>query len=470
MARLNHRNSFLCCLAATVIGFLPAMSQARDCVDYDKAMVQWKRYNWITERDENGRRKAELCAPAVSHKVFKALIALDELGLLTFKRDALDRGIVGYRPAKYFSERVREIELATDRDKVCIDRTLAHVVPNNSRVHICSSFAELSTLVAMETLVHEARHTKDDLFHVKCLRRGFYGHRQGCDPSYEAGGAYAVSAEFYLRVARTEGLPAALRQEARAKFLLTLFHRFNKLPSIIEPSFLLQDTKGGVYLSDTNGNLKKLFTLNGTQWMVGNTHHYPVAINRYDGRILRYLLRGEFIDDKLYVRWVKFFKKPYVDAGSSRIKDIAMVQGFFHCFLIDSEPEPTIECPKDEKPFRAKVGWAKPLYLGQFNNMLTFTSTDGRVYFNPLVIMADESVRILGPQSWNGFRELSTSHRYLSLFELDIGTYIGLNMNGQVVKIERSPLANPVLIEPLRKYKFVKAAGPITWSAELDEI
>jgi len=471
MARLNLHICLLGCLAAMVIGFLPEISQANNCVYRDKTDIHWNRYTWITEPDENGRYKFEVCAPALSHKVFEALIALEELGPLTLKRDAIDRGIIGAHPAKYFSGRVREIELHPSGGGIC-DGAIAYVLPNKPRVHICPSFADQSILEAMETLVHEARHTKDDVAHVKCLRRSLYGTRSACDSSFEAGGAYVVSTEFFVRVARSKSLPAAWRQEARSKFLYTFIHRFNKLHPIIKPKILLQDLNNAVFLADTNGKIDWLFNLEASQWLVAKTYYYPVAVNLFDGMNLRYLYNDDWKEDGKLTELSKFFKRPYLDkSGLSRLKDIVALRDAQRCVLIDGGSESTIECLSDKRSFQTKVGWAKPLYLGHFNNMLSFTSTDGKVYYNPLVLTPkNDTVRIAGHQSWDGFKELNTPHRYLSLFELDVGKYIGLNMEGQVVKIERTPLGQPVVVEPFKKYRFKKAVGPITWSRELDEI
>lgn len=455
------------CLAASTIGFLPTDGQARDCVDYYKAGVQRKRYRWLAEPDANGKgRVLELCAPAASHKVFEGLIALDELGPLTNEVDGLDRGLLGRDVARFFPDRISEIDLEERLDSGCFDgvNPLAFVktTVNLKRVHICPSFAHLSTLMAMATLIHEARHgDKESPLHTYCIRGAHLG-QISCDSSYEAGGAYGVEAEFLLRVARTRRLPKALRQEARSKLLITLFSHFNVLPSVLKPNYLLQDLKGSVYLADTNGKINWLFNTTGSNWIISKVKYFPVAVNLNDGGVLRYsYLEGEEVHEYSLKDFNAYFNEP-----RRSLKDLTLAAGYFYCFLFDSE----VECRTSKKPFRRSLNWTEPAQLGSFNNMLSFTAVDGSVYYYPFdVFSADDSVKVIGEKS-GGFRKLPTEHKYRSFFELEAGRYIGLNMKGQVVKVEGKPQGNPVLIESLKKYAFKRAVGPITWSSELEEL
>lgn len=463
------------CFAVSSLALLPSESQARDCIDKEKVKVYLNRYRWITEPDQNGKsRPVDLCAPSASYKVLKALIALDELGPLTIERDELDQGIIGNDVARFFPDRISEISLEWKPNSQCFTGDTGPVafVPlyNRKRVGICPSFASYSSVYATGFLLHEARHTDpDDPGHVLCFRGELHG-KVGCDPSYEARGAHAAMSELYLRIGRTRSLPKAVRQEARAGLLVILMHRFNKFPSALKPSFVLEDEKRSVFLADENGTINWLFDLKEDVWLLTRARYFATAVNIFDGTYLWYSYsKRKPLKGELPQHLKDYFGNPFV-MFSGGVRDVVLVNNLFHCVLDAVE----VSCHSFKKRFfNRKLDWTSPLHLGYFNNMLSFTTEDGSLYYYPVTeLNFSDGVEFFEEvnDAQGGFKKLHIPHKYLSFFELEPRTYIGLNMSGQVVKIKGAPRDNPVFIESLKQYQFKKAVGPIMWSAKLEEI
>ncbi len=457
-------------LTALIGFFPPTRALAKECVDYEKAMVQRKRYKWYAGTDKNGKVPLELCEPAPTARVFKALVSLDELGPLTIDRDGYDRGLLGYDVSRFFPDRVNEIKFESKPDSRCF---LDHLSPvayasfnQPNRIHICPSISKYSTLTVMAILLHEARHAEGGEAgpgHVKCLRGGYKGE-PACDSSYEAGGAYAVETEFYLRVARTRHLPKAMRQEARSNVLSNLFHHFNKLPDVLKPVYMIQDRNGSVFLADTEGSTNWLFDTTHPSWVAAKVKYFPTAVNLIDGTVLRY----SYIQQKaIHGNGIPYLQS-YFGHPRQKVKDLLFVANHMNCVLVGN----AVECNRESgRPFRRSLDWTRPLHLGALNDALSFTTEDGEVFYYPAPIVTAKQERPEDSASpTSGFRQLETSYRYLSLFELAPGTYIGLNMHGQLVKVEDAPLRAPVVMEPFKKYRFKKAIGPITWSKKLEEL
>lgn len=226
-------------------------AHADDCLDPARVQSQFRDVFRISSNDP--LLKLDFCDKTnVVHNIASSFFLLNDLPRLSAVSDAYDQGILGDSLPDYFRQRVQTIHF----EHSCDEFTVAFV-SGSPVMHVCPYAANLTALGNADTLLHEARHLDPARYrHVDCTD----GRSRSCDPSYAYRGSYAVSAEFNVKVARTESLSPAMRQEARSEAIFFFLNTFNEMPLGLRSGVKLQAEDGGIFFYDGK-KLEKLFSV-----------------------------------------------------------------------------------------------------------------------------------------------------------------------------------------------------------------
>ena len=161
----------------------------------------------------------------------------------------------------YFSSRIKTISIEN-----CKSLTIAYVVTsskNLKKMSVCADTITQLTISASSlaaTLMHEARHIDaDDIAHFTCTQGTEKGREGTCDKSREQKGGYHYGAEFTAKVAKYgQNFHPAIVASLRADTMTKLLNRFNKVPQLLAPQYVLaRDSKSQqINLIDTALNIK----------------------------------------------------------------------------------------------------------------------------------------------------------------------------------------------------------------------
>jgi len=142
----------------------------------------------------------------------------------------------------YFSSRIRTISIEN-----CKSLTIAYVITgskNFKKMSICADTITQLTISASSlaaTLMHEARHIDaDDISHFTCTQGTEKGRAGTCDKSREQKGGYHYGTEFSAKVAKFgRNFHPAIVASLRADTMTKLLNRFNKVPQLLAPQYIL---------------------------------------------------------------------------------------------------------------------------------------------------------------------------------------------------------------------------------------
>lgn len=190
----------------------------------------------------------------VAYLTVKAFLYLKDLPILD-ESHPFDQRLLKRSPYGYFREKITAVAFEDDSASCDVDVAAAYYNMHTPGVlHVCADpansvrFRDVVRTAGM--LLHEARHSESPA-HEMCRHGVLAGVGvEACDRSYEAGGAWAFETEFYLKLVRTPGVSAQVRERARGMAVEILVTAFNQPPLGIREGVVLKRNDGTVLFTD----------------------------------------------------------------------------------------------------------------------------------------------------------------------------------------------------------------------------
>lgn len=452
-------------LSVPVFAF--AESGTRECLDEAKLLKQLKHYDFYVNEDGNGKPahpQFNPCDPSqLIYKVLKALIDLDDFPRLTPGEKAYDQNIIGPSATEFFRSRVRNIVFqAHDQGNCRASGVVAYVNwGGKETIFVCPHAGRFSEIMLMGVLLHEARHL-EGFDHVKCKygRNASYD-MDACDPSYSYRGSYAVSTELFTRLWKTEALPLAIRQEARSYAIDAFINRFNVLPLGMKNGFLVQDFEGTISHVSLDGKLQSVIESGNENLIVTPISFISIVMFDPDAAAgLFYSFKSELEKVTGGIFEAAFYQGETVAEGRS-LRDFSFfLEGDYHCFLFDSE----IRCLNSNEKRSVELSHLKARHFVAYGNRFGFTTVDGEFFLLPKgFIQRAEKLKV------QSLERVRNPHRFVSYVKVEPGQYIGLTVDGQVMRTNEK-MTKAAVFAPLSSQRFKKAMGPFIWSKMLEDL
>lgn len=248
---------------------------AGECLDENSVNKIAEKYGLKVSTSQKTYKKinnVDLCDAknSVEYRVFQAIIFLEDLKE-NQKRilDELDTGLINTSFIAYFSSKPKSIIFDSPEEAICQGSdTMGYADTKRGAIHICPSASKISVLKMAEVLIHESRHLDENGFeHVTCSQGIYKGTgNSACDSSFELGGAYAYSAEFFVRVSRALNVSDSLRNESRTLAYQTFLYHFDKMPLGLREGLFSQEENGRIGFYD-GSKLEPLFNVNPNNLM-----------------------------------------------------------------------------------------------------------------------------------------------------------------------------------------------------------
>lgn len=190
----------------------------------------------------------------VAYLTVKAFLYLKDLPILD-ESHPFDQRLLKRSPYGYFRDKIKAVSFESDSASCDVDVAAAYYnVHTPGVLHVCADpansvrFHDVVRTAGM--LLHEARHSESPA-HEMCRHGVLAGVGvEACDRSYEAGGAWALETEFYLKLVRTPGVGAQVRERARGMAVEILVTAFNQPPLGIREGVVLKRNDGTVLFTD----------------------------------------------------------------------------------------------------------------------------------------------------------------------------------------------------------------------------
>jgi hypothetical protein len=284
-------------------------------------------FDWVSKNPKYP--KLETCnASDLSFRIANALLYLKGLRFNTSTADISQLNALGQDPYSFFTERVDSIVFEGPESEVCATEqkngvilwgTHGYATLKDRTMHICEFAGTLSALRIAQFLVHEARHMDGEQFnHVAC-NHGEYAKtpRFYCDNSLEEGGAYSVGVEFNRKMAKSNLISPALKQQVRNQAIIDLYYRFNRLPLGISEGALLQDEAGTISFFD--GIVWQIVKLGSPGNLLVRYWELPMLYS-HDGNLPQFIFPGKAEANGWYFE--DLFKKILKDSKMTDLLDV----------------------------------------------------------------------------------------------------------------------------------------------------
>lgn len=449
--------------AVSVVLGLSSLASAQEkapeapvCLDEARVAKVVKTFTWSSGRDDDGKviGYKTLCdAASPFYQAMKAWIMLEDFPLLAMQKDEFNYSVLGKSATGYVRNRVNEFVFdRTDSIGCKREGVAAYVMNNTPTVHLCPHLKNFSTYFLMGVLIHEARHV-DGYPHSDCRRGNMKGFAGACDNKYSDGGSYGVGTEFDVRVSRTEGIDPALRAEARANAIESLFNRYNKLPLGLADGVFAQTDKRGLYFvgpDDTTEVLAETPT-----GILVNRYGAPAWFDAEKAQAMGTDLVGNMGPAGGTV--AEAFRTTYSPELRKALVDLYYGSAYA-CQLFETE----VKCGANKEDFTYALP-SKPIGFVTYDKYVGINFEDGKVYVIPTTI---EDFKAKDISKWQVGRPADRYRYYVSL---DTAFGISLEADGRL-RTTDGIKQKGVVIPDLDAYRFEKIIGPAIWSPRMKEL
>ncbi|MGZ3724022.1 MAG: hypothetical protein ACXVA9_13860 [Bdellovibrionales bacterium] len=405
----------------------------------------------------------DFCAAnSFARNLLEALLFLKSLHWDRTDGGEFSRGIIKSEPYAFLKQRVSRFVISSENSTQCSGKAGARNA-GPLGVYICPLIAKWTPFELAAVMMHEARHSDpdyDNFAHVDCKTGRVNRGAGNCDPSYEFAGAYAVGAEFAVRVAGDTTLPMDVRDEARRQALDDFYRKFYAAPFGIRLGVVLQDDVGALTFFDGSRSFDYPLHVNlKTQVLAAQNQTLTIADSSL-GRTVGVISPGAYISfsDSLS----RFYANSLTAQERPQVLDFYFGASY-SCLLFVSQ----LRCMDtsgnliqnlDLGPVHAR-GF---LSLGRSSNenaAVYIVGDDGQAYLLPDQTMALASLRT------DDLLKTASASTVVSLSVLN-GDRVGLLSDGSV-HLYSDALKAWSRVPGLSGRKFVKQVGNIWWSEKL---
>lgn len=441
-----------------------------ECLDKNRITKILGEYRWKVQTSQKTYKKfdyKDLCDAknSVEYRVFEAILFLEDLKENpTRKLDDLDSGMIKTSFIEYFKSKPKTIIFDSPQEEICEGSdTMGYADTRRGALHICPSAGKVSALKMAEVLVHESRHLDESGFeHVTCSQ-GVYkntGHA-ACDSSFELGGAYAYTAEFFVRVSRALNVSDAVRAESRSLAYATYLYHFDKMPLGLKEGLFSQEENGRISFYDGT-NVEPLFAVSPNHLMTLRFDS-PTFYDAQKGQVKSYYTPGVVIDTQ--GAYANEYRETFNENKRLSLVDIYYFtspdgMGLYSCRLFLTE----LVCMDSRSSMGAVISLsgitAKGFYLLQ--NKLAILDSNDELTILP-TNFAD-----LKKKKFSEFQKVKMPFDFATQVKWN-QSYFGLTKDGSVQKMG---LANKLLqpVQGFENLKIKKIIGPAFYSSKLNAL
>jgi hypothetical protein len=393
----------------------------------------------------------------LTYRVYQAILFLKNLPPLTVRLDRFDQGILTATPYEYLKERIQTIRFESDSNANCQNGTVAAYISSKPAImHICSGSKDGDLLVLAATLIHEARHTQDYPHTSFCTHGSFSGGVfGGCDARYSDRGAYAIEAEFLIRLSRTMALPESIRNQARNLATVTLLENINETPFHVRPGYFLQDQSGEISFFDGSAREHLIQLENADDLFLLRTQ-IPTVYNFETGEVFSYLNSNAKAQTPGV--YAETFRKTASERERRELLDVA-----YHKLMSCTLYRDHLACNYASAELDIRLESIVPSSLTVLADQIALVDQNGYAYpiFPQAISRLDFTEASLSPTS--------RSIGVISLAEESLRVHFGVDNDGRIRRY--TALGDPEqpgeLVTELSQSRFKKIIGPVWWSSEV---
>ncbi len=450
-------------LLGLILSFAPASLMADDLTPcYGRTAFERLRKR-VTLEIAPGVPGLRMCDKEnAQYKLYSALTLIESLTAPNEEADDFDTFILSREPWDYVYLETGTFKLESASEEVCRDR--AYIVGAGDsafrQVQVCPSIVNFSALGAAENLLHMIRHAQGHK-HESC-KRGLNKGAGGCDKSYLEKGANAVSAEFFVKVARDYGVSGAIEREARSSATTYFLSRFNELPLDLEDGIgLLRDD--GDFVHYAGRTPRVIFESLPRESQLTAVSSTPFFIRSATCRVLmfEYDRNPKSVEDRLSERQLC---SAFQLDENEEIRDFIEIPGMMCALLSES-----VHCRKSAGELKA--------HIIPVENARGFLYSRSSAFLGSLAFsIVDSSGDVVPlPLTWDEFstiQELKAGERkidLISIAEWSDSKEIAVRLNGDVVIFDRK--SNSWSDAPaLSGFKAKRLIAPFVWSPKIHEL
>jgi hypothetical protein len=389
-------------------------------------------------------------------KVAASLLFIRDLPPLPSYQDDFDQNLIGPDSFDFFQKRIHTIYF--DPSSAHCDADVVALVndPESHSLHFCPYASSFSSLLISTVLMHESRHI-EGYPHLICEQGGLIGSF-ACDDSYAYGGAYAIGAEFEVRIARDPQISGAVREEARATAVADFLTRFNHAPLGAQEGLLLLSTDEKLEYFDGQTATELYAPVPPTS--VVSVRDLPVIFDPVTNTVQSIQGTGQLVktDGSLAEEYRNFSDEKKADM-------VDVIYGELSCFLFRKsirceKGDDTVDfpLPKDLEPRKLLV-----LDIGAGANVY-IVAEDGTKFALP----SDEKLA-----NWVGKpivpETLPSIAPFTSFAMLSDGRRYGIALDGTLVSYDETKQGY-IPVPAKSGKKFLKMIAPLFWSNRFKEL
>jgi hypothetical protein len=445
-----------------ILGLQAVGAQASDlsCLNQNEAS---EIFNSFRFRSNDSKRPLDFCAhPTLERAVYEALVFLKSLHWQSASSDEFNPGFLPADPYRFLIPRIKTLEVMVAPSSFCSGwegaRNQGHGV-----IFICPEIQSFSAFEIATILIHEARHSDPGTpEHVDCATGKADPFRGACDRSFEQLGAYAVGAEFSLKVARDSTLAPEVRAEALAQTVRDYSVRFVKRPFGQRKGILLETADGALKFYDGSEVFDFALKMNPkTQFFAVNAGGAGVFDSSLN-RATRIMGGGVFtkLDDPL----ANFYIEKLSPMERGQVLDV--YYGVNYRCLLFAERLRCMDLTGREiqnlalAPLRAR-GFLDVTYSTNFlNGIIYIVTEDGNSHALPTGLAELKALRT------EDLMKNAKPSRSVNVSVLN-GAQVGLQKDG-TVQATPDGVSQWAPVPAFGSQKFIKLGGLIWWTEKFD--
>jgi hypothetical protein len=415
------------------------------------------------------------------YKAVQSIIELKRLQGFVESTNGYEQGVLRGSPFRFLKERVQiirfDINPKSQHCKASVTGVMAYVLDSYSNImYMCPFLSGFSPLEIQGTLIHEARHllqnekfgNEKEIYaklhgssvqayaHRPCLI-GFFINTPSCDVSPEVMGSYGVEMEFYLQIAQTESLPAAIRDKALGHVIDGYLGHFNNIPGGSLGLLLLTETGSLIfYEPEKNTYFEVMNDIPSTS--VVTDRFTPTFFDLLSGSVNSFLTPTQLV--KTNGSFAESFRQLPIER-IHQVRDVVYGTDFQCLLFADSvfcsggDEGVTMSLPKSMSPLQLSV------VRGMGMDLFFIVDRDGKNYRLPTELPLAQ---------WTAERleEIKSFSQFRSVGVLPGLERYGITHSGRLVHYhDPAQLKN---VEAVSHLKFKKMIAPFQWSKQLQDL